>query len=339
MKNIYFALFILFAAKISNAQLTLTSANNKPVSGDAYNTKGFDSTTAVNRSTGTNKLWNFTSLTSNLSTSNLSYTLSSSALNSSSFPGASLASFDAFNLSSGYNYYKSNGANFEFMEVTDNSPSTVSFSNTAIEAIYPIAYGTIYSDTYGGLGTYSSTTASYVGTINVNASGTGTVILPGNVTLTNCLQVVTSRTIMINIPATLSATLINKYYDYYHSSQKFPVISIQYSSGSSSFGPIDNFSAEVNSNSVLGLIENSASAKINIYPNPVTDKLKIELDNSSFNKSLNVSVTDLNGKIIKENNFIYESNTEINVSDLKAGFYILNISSGGVSYNKKFVKE
>jgi hypothetical protein len=339
MKKIYVTLFILFAAKFSNAQITLTSAFNKPVSGDSYNTKGFDSTTVINRSTGANKLWNFTSLASNLSTSNLSYTVSSSALNPAAFPGASLASFDAFNLSNGYNYYKTNGSNFEFMGVTDNTPSTVSFSNTAIEAIYPISFGSNYSDTYGGLGTFSSTTASYLGTVNVNASGTGTIILPGNVTLTNCLQVVTSRTIMINIPATITATVIDKYYDYYHSSQKFPIISIQYSSGSSSFGPIDNFSAEVNSNSILGMVENSASARINIYPNPVTDKLNILLDNNSFNQSLNFTIKDLSGKIVKENNFIYESNTEINVSDLKAGFYILNISSGGVRYNKKFVKE
>jgi hypothetical protein len=337
MKKSYLTLFILFAAKISNAQLTLTSANNKPVSGDAYNTKGFDSTALVNRSTGANKLWNFTSLTSNLSTSNLTYTVSSTALNPAAFPGASLASFDAFNLSNGYNYYKTNGSNFEFMGVTDNTPSTVSFSNTAIEAIYPIAYGTVYTDTYGGLGTYSNTTASYLGTVNINASGTGTVILPGNVTLTNCLQVVTSRTIMINIPAAFTATLINKYYDYYHSSQKFPIISIQYSSGSSSFGPLDNFSAEVNSNSILGMVENSTSARINIYPNPVNDKITISSD-VNLPKELKLSINDATGKLVRTEIINTDLCNTIDLANLEKGIYTLTLNATGFNSRKKFIK-
>ncbi|MBA3683117.1 MAG: T9SS type A sorting domain-containing protein [Bacteroidetes bacterium] len=340
MKKFLFLISFVSVSIFIKAQLSLTATAFKPVSGDVYNSKGFDSVTTVNKATGINKLWNFSAFTSLPFSSNLNttYTTSSSTPSASAFPGATLASFEQGDPQATYQYYKTNGSNFEFMGISDNAPSAVSFSNTAIEAIYPVNYGSVYADTYGGTGTYQTNAATYTGTLGINASGTGTVMLPNNITLTNCLQVVTTRTINLSIQSVFDATVTSKYYDYYHNSQKFPVISIQYSKTLSFSGISEDFDALINTAYVLGVKENANSLNLSIYPNPVTDKLKLVLDNTN-NEFLDISITDLTGKVFKEEKLNYNLNNEIDVSELNPGFYILNINSKGNTYKKKFVKE
>ncbi|MBA3683118.1 MAG: T9SS type A sorting domain-containing protein [Bacteroidetes bacterium] len=341
MKKLLFLIAFVSLSTFINAQLSLTSAAFKPIIGDVYQTKEYDTVSfTVDQTIGTNKFWNFSSFYINgpIHYQNITFTTAASGLNSSAFPGASLASFDALNTNE-YKYYKTNGANFEFMGMADNVPSSVSFVNNSIDAVYPISYGNSYGDTYSGVGTYSSSSASYAGTLNLVASGTGTVVIPGNVTFTNCLQVITTRTLITNVQSVFTATVMIKEINYYHSSQKFPIISFLYQTGNSSFGPANDFHLLLNKSSLVGLKENSGNSYITIYPNPVAGKLKLILDNKNLNDLLNITITDLTGKIVKEEKLNYGLNTEIDVHKLTSGFYILNINSKGINYNKKFVKE
>ncbi|MEO6302072.1 MAG: T9SS type A sorting domain-containing protein [Bacteroidia bacterium] len=87
--------------------------------------------------------------------------------------------------------------------------------------------------------------------------------------------------------------------------------------------------------------EVKASEEIaSIYPNPVIDKLKIVLyDEKNTNLPTKITITDVTGKLIKQEEFIYKLTNEIDVQQLQSGFYILNINSEGMNYNKKFVKD
>lgn len=78
------------------------------------------------------------------------------------------------------------------------------------------------------------------------------------------------------------------------------------------------------------------ASKFEIYPNPVKDIINISnTDNILVN---NVIVTDLNGRTVKSLNFDGVTETQINVSDLAAGVYMMNVTSDKGNMTKKIVK-
>lgn len=86
--------------------------------------------------------------------------------------------------------------------------------------------------------------------------------------------------------------------------------------------------------SVLGTFENQSQTKIQIYPNPVKDILKIK---TSYNQKINsVSLYTSTGIFIKQIDI--NSNSEINVNQLSKGIYILKIESEYSYSSTKFIK-
>lgn len=73
-----------------------------------------------------------------------------------------------------------------------------------------------------------------------------------------------------------------------------------------------------------------------IYPNPVRDRLTIELGNSR--KGYNIIIYNSNGEQVVNN----ESNTdkyELNTEELPEGMYILHVITDGNTYTKKIIKK
>ncbi|WP_179317333.1 T9SS type A sorting domain-containing protein [Winogradskyella undariae] len=88
----------------------------------------------------------------------------------------------------------------------------------------------------------------------------------------------------------------------------------------------------------LSVQEVSGIDSIKIYPNPATDKLNIAFQ--SGNGDYNVTVTDMLGRTVINNNYeglFGSQNIELPVSELKAGHYIMNINNGSASYSAKFI--
>jgi hypothetical protein len=79
------------------------------------------------------------------------------------------------------------------------------------------------------------------------------------------------------------------------------------------------------------IIENNTR----IYPNPVIDMLNIDYELNDSKAIL--SVIDMTGKSVLTAE-LEENNTEIDVSDLPSGIYILNISSELDNFNKQIIK-
>ena len=73
-----------------------------------------------------------------------------------------------------------------------------------------------------------------------------------------------------------------------------------------------------------------------ISPNPANDFVNIS--NSDNIKVSSVKITDLNGRVVKQNNFDSVSDIKINVSDLSSGIYMMNINSNEGSVTKKIIK-
>ncbi len=75
--------------------------------------------------------------------------------------------------------------------------------------------------------------------------------------------------------------------------------------------------------------------KIQLFPNPVLNKLRLDIP-SVFQKEINyILVRDLTGKEIQSTDF----NHELDVSTLESGMYILSIKSEQGEINRRFVKE
>lgn len=77
------------------------------------------------------------------------------------------------------------------------------------------------------------------------------------------------------------------------------------------------------------------ASKFSVYPNPVNDVISINSDNVAFE---NISLTDINGRIIKETTTNSVMNYNFNISDLNSGIYFLKIKTSEGILDKKIIK-
>ena len=78
------------------------------------------------------------------------------------------------------------------------------------------------------------------------------------------------------------------------------------------------------------------ASKFSVYPNPTNGLVTISNDVNSTLQS--VTVSDLNGRTVKTLKLNGESTSQINISDLAAGVYMMNIASDQGAFTKKIVK-
>jgi hypothetical protein len=89
---------------------------------------------------------------------------------------------------------------------------------------------------------------------------------------------------------------------------------------------------------IEGTLSNSEffSNKFSTYPNPANSVVNISNNENILLTDINI--TDINGRTVKTFNALNTSETQINVSDLNAGVYFLNITSDSGNAVKKFIK-
>jgi hypothetical protein len=101
---------------------------------------------------------------------------------------------------------------------------------------------------------------------------------------------------------------------------------------------IDNFVTRISATDTL--LQNDtfdvATTNFSVFPNPANDFVTIS---NSENISVNsISITDLNGRVVKQNTYSNVTNVQVNISDLSSGVYMMNISSDKGSVTKKIIK-
>ena len=83
--------------------------------------------------------------------------------------------------------------------------------------------------------------------------------------------------------------------------------------------------------------ENFFKSNFAVYPNPATSVLNIT---SNANAAINAaSITDINGRTVKTVSLNAVSEAQINISDLTAGVYFLNVTSDAGTGTSKIVKK
>jgi hypothetical protein len=76
---------------------------------------------------------------------------------------------------------------------------------------------------------------------------------------------------------------------------------------------------------------------LNLYPNPASDLINFELNNSS-DKEMKADIYDIQGRLIETIN-IAVNETTIDISRLEKGIYVLILSNEENTFTKKFIKE
>jgi hypothetical protein len=89
---------------------------------------------------------------------------------------------------------------------------------------------------------------------------------------------------------------------------------------------------------LLSIQNNNFTNKINIYPNPSTDFVHIEIPDIG-NKTVNLMVINALGEVVLRHNTTITGsyNYLLNVSDLPKGIYFVSINSGNNKYLKKII--
>jgi hypothetical protein len=102
----------------------------------------------------------------------------------------------------------------------------------------------------------------------------------------------------------------------------------------------DNYSARAVATSNLLNAEDFAtigSETVSIYPNPTKDILNLKVAGLEMISA--IQIVDLNGRQIVTKTFNNVSDAQVNVSDLSAGMYLVNITSGDQTVTRKFLKQ
>ena len=95
---------------------------------------------------------------------------------------------------------------------------------------------------------------------------------------------------------------------------------------------IDSFSVDRSVASTQSFFANNFS----IYPNPANNVLNLSVKNGlSINE---ITMVDINGRTVKTINNSFDSEMEINVSDLTSGVYMLNVKTEDGVATSKFIK-
>jgi hypothetical protein len=337
MKKITFFFLVVSLFRVS-AQ-TLTQSFNEPHVGDVDPGYPLDTSAYTNglplNIKGNNVTWNFTSLQP-ISPSDTDYYVSpSSVAGASAYVGCTVVQKSGL-LNT---FIKSSTTPTTQTEILGATSSSLSFlfSNSAIAVKYPVSYGSGSTDNIAGTYTVFTYNGPCTGVITTTADGFGTLNLPGH-SYTNVLRIKSVQSLTLNQGIFPVGTGMQTIYEFYHASQKFPLLTLSYNS----FGLITSSSPTVsgsargsaNSFTVVGLKENTLDANaITIYPNPVKDNLNIVINGSVAGKE--IELYDQLGRLV-----LYSDTTNnIDVSTLKSGIYILQIKTDRGIAQKKLVKE
>jgi hypothetical protein len=337
MKIKLLSLFTIILS-VTNAQnLTLTKSGYEPVIGDKKGTYALDtsfySTGLPSNITGTAVTWDFSNLILNPTvTLNSSDYVAPASTTVTPPAGATIAE----DQNGSYNFYKSvstPSTQYELQSVKFGTLS-LTFTNTAIVARWPISYGYSLTDAIGGSVTFSLP-ATFTGSVTTVADGMGTLLMPQSNTFSNVLRVKSVQTIAVNVFIIGNiANVKQTTYQYYHSSSKFPILTVNNSSTTfSTSPPAEVTSASGNANFLaIGVKENSLNAfNFNVFPNPASNAVNVELPKGQVAES--ITLINSIGQTLKSKN----NSNVLNVSDIPNGVYYLEVRSGDRSSRKPVV--
>lgn len=315
MKKIYFFIATAVLSTSAIAQVTIQSTGLNPLVGDAmvmhscnYISEG---------SAGSGITWDLSGMSSNSS-----YILSVAAATGTT-PNANID----LNYGGQSHMYQLNDASGNFIYNQLAGTTMITFSDPMKLIEFPLSGSTNFTDNFSATFTSSGYNFLREGTVSFTADSYGTLTTPDG-TFTDVIRVEISQVFTDTYSlGTIDYDVLS--YVWYKSGYHGALASVVSMTTSVSAPSSYSEYMEVSS---LGVQENSLNS-VTVYPNPVTNELNIELNETEINS---ISIVDLNGNTIlnKTNSF-----KQINVSELNPGIYFVAITDvNGVVSTTKFSK-
>ena len=140
-----------------------------------------------------------------------------------------------------------------------------------------------------------------------------------------------------NLPSNTLVYLVDNYND-----NNDPLVSgenvISFSVDQNVPGSIASDRFEIKFDNTTLSVDDFEAAGISMYPNPVEDKVTLDL--SQFNEQARqLSLYDVTGKLINNYTIDNQENYEINMSNYASGVYIVKIETASGQWQHKLVKE
>ena len=175
------------------------------------------------------------------------------------------------------------------------------------------------------------------GILEIHQQSDGKLLLAGAYTTYNSLP--QNRLIRLNANGTKDTTfdIGTGFNDFIYDVLPIPDGRILVAGNFKSYQGNANFSDLIALKGTSSFLDNASFDTINeikIYPNPVTDKVTVQLQSYDNTKT---TIYDLNGRLIQQISITEDQNT-IDISTLEKGIYILSITNGKENYNKRIIK-
>ena len=306
--------------------------------GDAMNQYAVVTGTIDNTPTGMNATWNFSGLTQASTTTDTFAAPTPAEL--SDYPGTTqvLSTTDDNSLETTQVFHSLVGATLSLTGATNPEFVLDYNSDNALIGTYPLTFGSAVNDAIAGTIVAQGQTANYSGTIDTEVDAYGTLSFDvtglgsysGSVTRITTTQNISFSVVIF--PGTASITSYN-YYDDADGSLVFRtsdgVVSVPGLAINETFAVAEGLITNTLS---AGTIEAQEAALL--YPNPVDDRLYIEMSDLITIRS--VRVIDNNGRVLLLSE---KNNNSLDLSRLSPGFYtvLINTDTGEV-LSKKLVK-
>lgn len=325
------------------AQITVTKTN-MPAAGDTFNFAVVQAVGAgidVNN-TGPNATWSFTHLTKS-SNELIEYKRSSQTpyafffFNTFGQLVTDNIGFGQFSLSDVYNFYKvtntaftAEGIGFKF----NNIPLAGFY--TEKDEIYslPLKYGDQTSSNFSVsiqlpvIGSYKQS-----GTRENEVDGWGTIALPGGGQPRNCLRVksvinqLDSFSVTQPFPISFGFPSARVEYKWLTNTDRVPVLEVIGTEVLGTFTPGTARFREKSGNTGPGasVEEVKSDTKVNIYPNPASDKIIVSVTNTG---DYHVKLFTMEGKETAVSAAFGEAGLEVNTKEVATGYYMLFVKAG-----------
>lgn len=333
----------LLAATFANAQMT---SSNEPTIGETSTLFVVDSfATNYAATTGPGVTWDYSTIAGyNGVTQDVECLDPSADPNGANFPGAtkvlSVGDIKQFFTSSASDR---TSQGFYYTEATFGDIIVTYENDPSILLTYPFAEGgATVNDNYDGslAMTFNGfpINEALTGTINASIDGSGTLLLPNSVTLSNVIRYYSEENAQTTLPLVGAVDVIKTQYEYYdYANSNLPVfvhltITILPQGGGT---PITETSLVLSQEDGIFVgVNELESFDFNVAPNPANDIVTVF---GEFDAAATAQLLDASGRVI--NTFAIENGQTIDVSNLNSGMYLLTINNAGQTTTKTVVKK
>ncbi|MBK6732056.1 MAG: T9SS type A sorting domain-containing protein [Bacteroidetes bacterium] len=233
-----------------------------------------------------------------------------------------------------FGYFQVTAAQYNSLGVGTPGAS-ISYSNAETIFSFPLTYNTTNDDTFAASFVSTGVGFNRSGNVHMEADGYGTLILPSG-TFTNVLRVKVEEDYSdesIGLPVPLSIEYETELYYWFMEGLTGPLFYYANMVTSSITGTTTTELGSLNPEAVVSIQNVSLPENlIHVFPNPATENLYIQnMNNIEFE---NIALYNMMGQSVLNQTMNNETITAINIEELPAGIYTLQLRNESGTLSK-----